>query len=474
MSAQRPAKGAGKAGLLRGLARDERGVVVIWFALTISAVLGLVGGAVDYGRATLARERLQSAVDSAVLAAARVWQIEADMAVAEEKARAHFDGNMPTGVQAAVTSFVPDLTEMTFTMTATGYVSTPFLSLMRSTGFTFTTRGQALIAGGGNAGTNLEVSLMLDVTGSMGGTKIADLKLAAKDLIDIVIWDDQSEYTSRVALAPFSAAVNVGPTLGPHVAFNPSSSLSFRLQSGSTSTRYRTNNYCVTERVGGNKFTDAAPVGTDRIPRLYMSSSSSACAPNVAVVPLSSNKTTLKSTIDSFGASGVTSGHLGTAWAWYMLSPTWWSQVPATVYPNSRPSPYAMISQVGEKGQPLLKKIAVLMTDGDYNEQYCNSTTSGTAGASITDREAGSSGANCYSPNGNSRTQAAALCTAMKAAGVTVYTVGFGLGSSGTQVTLLQNCASEPHMFYNTQSGDELRNAFRHIATSIAAPILAR
>ncbi len=33
---------------------------------------------------------------------------------------------------------------------------------------------------------------------------------AAKDLIDIVVWDDQSKYTSRVALAPFSAAVNVG------------------------------------------------------------------------------------------------------------------------------------------------------------------------------------------------------------------------------------------------------------------------
>jgi hypothetical protein len=29
-------------------------------------------------------------------------------------------------------------------------------------------------------------------------------------------------------------------------------------------------------------------------------------------------------------------------------------------------------------------------------------------------------------------------------------------------------------MFYNTTTGDELRNAFRHIATSIAAPILSR
>ena len=52
--------------------------------------------------------------------------------------------------------------------------------------------------------------MMLDVTGSMDGDKIVDLQAAAKDLIDIVVWGDQSKYTSRVALAPFAPAVNVG------------------------------------------------------------------------------------------------------------------------------------------------------------------------------------------------------------------------------------------------------------------------
>ena len=48
-------------------------------------------------------------------------------------------------------------------------------------------------------------------------TKIDAVKKAAKDLIDIVVWDDQSQYTSRVALAPFADAVNVGTTLAPLV-----------------------------------------------------------------------------------------------------------------------------------------------------------------------------------------------------------------------------------------------------------------
>ena len=51
---------------------------------------------------------------------------------------------------------------------------------------------------------------MLDTTGSMSGQKILDLKAAAKDLVDIVVWDDQSQYTSKIAIAPFSAHVNVG------------------------------------------------------------------------------------------------------------------------------------------------------------------------------------------------------------------------------------------------------------------------
>jgi hypothetical protein len=67
----------------------------------------------------------------------------------------------------------------TFTMVGETIVNTPFLGMISTATVTVSTRGQALIAGGGNAGTNLEVSMMLDVTGSMGGSKITDLKAAA-------------------------------------------------------------------------------------------------------------------------------------------------------------------------------------------------------------------------------------------------------------------------------------------------------
>ncbi len=453
---------------LRGLARDDRGSVIIMFGLTVFVIFTIVGSAVDYGRTMLARARLQAAVDSSVLAAARVWQLENDMDLAEQKAVAHFDSNKPYE-PSRVVSFTPDMVAATFTMVGETTVKTPFLSFVNHPQITVATRGQALIAGGGNAGTNLEVSLMLDVTGSMGGGKIDDLKAAAKDLIDIVVWSDQSEFTSRVALAPFSSAVNAGD-LGPQVAYNPSANRDFKLRNGDTKKRYRTNTYCVSERTGSNDFTDAAPTGTSAIPRVYQTGSNTACVPSAPIVPMTSNKDSLKTVINGFVANGNTAGHLGTAWAWYLLSPNWANVLPE----GSKPQPYSMLTEVGEKGQPLLKKVAVLMTDGEYNYQYCNSTTPNTAGATIPDYDTGNSGANCKSPNGTSTNQARKMCTAMKAAGITVYTVGFGLGSEGSAVTTLRNCASEPHMFYNTTTGDELRNAFRHIATSIAAPILSR
>ena len=60
-------------------------------------------------------------------------------------------------------------------------------------------------------------------------------------------------------------------------------------------------------------------------------------------------------------------------------------------------------------------KIAILMTDGEYNTQY-------DVNGINTDRTPGAGAA----ANGTSATQAKALCTGMKAKGIEVYTVGFG------------------------------------------------
>lgn len=480
----------------RRAARDERGSVAIMFTLMTVMVLAVVGGAVDFGRAVLAREKLQSTVDSAALAAARIWQTEQDIDLAEKKAIIHFNSMKPDGVDAKLTKLVADTGENTLTIEAQATVKTPFLSMVREDSIIVTTRSQAKFCigcrgggGGGNDGYSIEVSMMLDVTGSMAGQRIADLKDAAKDLVKILVWDDQSEHTSRVAIVPFSAAVNVGTVLGPTVAYNPASSLKFKFRDGDSRTSYRTNAYCVSERQGTAAYTDATPTGSNKVPRVYYSSSStSKCLPATPIVPLTADKSKLNSTIESFKADGFTAGALGTAWAWYMLSPTWWSGIPASIHSTDRPADYPPLPSGCSKWETCpassrsggdVRKFAVLMTDGEYNQQHCNGSTTNTTGASIPDRNAGpgnSEKGDCTSALGSASVQTAALCTAMKKAGIIVYTVGFGLGTSGAPVTLLKNCASDDghfstpgKLFYNTQTGTELRSAFRHIATSIAS-----
>ena len=82
------------------------------------------------------------------------------------------------------------------------------------------------------------------------------------------------------------------------------------------------------------------------------------------------------------------------------------------------------------------------MTDGDYNTYYRNST--------------------------ESRLQALALCDGMKAAGITVYTVAFGVDITSASKGDLQACASSDQHFHEALDGDALRIAFQTIAISLS------
>jgi Flp pilus assembly protein TadG len=475
---------------------DESGAVAIIFALTMVVVLSLVGGAIDYGRAVHARYQIQEAVDSAVLAAARVWQTENDINLAQEKGLVHYNNNKPLTFSSQVSKFTPDFTANTISMEAEGVVPTPFLSLVRHEGYTVGAFAQARLDVGQNAGQSVEVSLMLDVTGSMCDpcTKIEDLKLAAKDFIDIVVWQDQSEYTSKVAVVPFANAVNVGTSalansvrgnlrtgscltssspcisiltdllagLLPWVFGTPPNWYRFPKPSSGTNT-FKVSDRCVTERTGPAAYNDDAPnTASKKVgPGYFTNTNYTTSNPNGScgglaistdaekntIQPLSNDKTMLKRRIDKLATGGGTAGHLGTAWAWYMLSPNW-----AYLWPTAnQPKPY---------GAEKLQKYAILMTDGDYNTMYCNGAEA---------KNSASGDINCNATNGQSYNQARTLCTNMKAKGITVYTVGFQIGGSGsTAYQTLQQCASSPDKFFNAEDGTELRLSFRAIALEVA------
>ena len=152
-----------------------------------------------------------------------------------------------------------------------------------------------------------------------------------------------------------------------------------------------------------------------------------------AVIPLTNQRATIEEFFDNATIGGSTPGHLGHAWAWYMLSPKWNSLWPAD-------------SRAAEYDDKTVIKAAIIMTDGEYNTQYSNAT---------------------------SKAQALALCEGMRDAGIEVYTIGFGFSSSAADTaaanTLKQCVNNQPGKYFLAYDAIALRQTFQSIGQQLTA-----
>jgi Flp pilus assembly protein TadG len=491
-----------RAGLISHFNSDERGNVAIMFGLMLTILVGFVGASVDIGRWMLARKQTHDAMDTAVLAGLKTYQSNGqDKAAAEATALANYtfavtqSGRGTTATNSLLVSdtvsfkLTTDANGTTMTTLGDATVKTPFIgSFMESLGQAAGTGSKLAVmkinASENSIGmvktgqtSNIEISVMIDITGSMSesdgtATKIATVKKAANDLVQMVVSDTQSPYTSRVAIVPFSEAINLGTaSLGTQargsVAAGSSTtpgSAQYDVVIGSGKNKQTDSFYisssCVTERLGTHATNDVSPA-TASVGRYYSATKTNtgdgACPTAAAVVPLTSNKVKLKATIDSLQANGTTAGHMGTAWAWYMLSPNF-----NTLWASSGAGSYSDLTTPNSLGAPTLRKIAILMTDGDYNTEYCN----GVAAAVYKQQ----TGQNCTPNNGTSNTQAAALCAGMKNKQIEVYTIGAMVSTSAK--TFLKNCATDESHYYDATNTTKLTAAFQDIALKLVPPMI--
>ncbi len=432
--------------------RDSSGDVAIIFALSAVAMFIFVGAAIDIGRWLHARQLTVAAMDAAVLAGGRELQLDSsNLSGAIATAKQFYAENIKDRgpVIDDTISFTTADGNKSFTASGNAFVATPLLAfanitklpLLDTSGVEYS---KSQIKQGGNGEGDLEIGLMLDITGSMAGSKIKDMRAAATDLVDIVVSADQSEHKSRLALIPFSEGVRLPSTSNAAARGTPPGSITLTCSGwgGSTYPCTYDRTKCVAERTGNDKYTDTAPAAGNYVTTIYNSGGSCVLASSAELVPLTSDKTLLKKRIKNLEDGGGTAGQIGTAWAWYTLSPNWNTLWPAA----NQAAAYST----------KLRKIAILMTDGEYNTDYdSHGVKTGTNGAGP-------------AANDSSTNQARALCTAMKAKGITVYTVGFDLGGNQTAIDTLNQCATEPGKFYNTANGEQLKEAFRDIALKIS------
>jgi Flp pilus assembly protein TadG len=421
---------------LLSLARDSRGGTAVLVGFSIPVIIGALGFGLDTGMWYLEKRKLQQVADTASLAMVRSLQGGSSVTTAKTVATrdAERNGFVASASDTLTINSPPVSGAYAGNANAAEVVVSKKLPLFFSAYFLSSTRtltARSVSYQQMTLGKNVEVSLMLDVSSSMNGntevpgvSKLQGMKNAAKEVVDIIVQPSQATFTSRVALVPYSSAVNVGSTYYTAVT------------NKSSSTGWST----VVERAGSSAFNDDAPASNKWF-GAFRTKKNNAMGPysstvqnyssnvpsNAKFAPLSSDKVALKATVDAFNGQGTTAGHLGTAWAWYALSPKWSGVFTGANAPNAY-----------DGGQTL--KVAVLLSDFDMNSYY-------------------------ESGNGNSATQTQTLCNNMKAAGVTVYTVAYGLNSSdSTAVSLWQNCATSVDHRFSTTTVEGMRSAFQAIA----------
>lgn len=520
-------------GVMNSIARlgqDRNGTAMILFGLMTVPLVGFAGAAVDMARWSNAAKTTKRAADAAVLAGVAALKSGKTNAEAKAVAEKYYADNIAGRLTLKADNMTFSVNSEGTKVTASGdaaidttllkIIGVDSLPIKSSTGSGFA--AAELIASGG--GGNLEIAVMLDVTGSMcddgvgpcsSGTKLDALKQAAAELVDLVVWDDQSQNTSRVALVPFSTRVRVGPDGGGGDLMQAMTGLaptwtgwhqkcvqstgSWTNGSETTGsgdwqcTQYQAEQVtwkimpCVTDRHyesgwtylatdekpnndrwmnahGGNRFPDYVDSSETQTTSGRGESTSDPADQwnydyNGGCYDSAEGNQLMPLTSDKSALQARISGleaYGATAGA-VGTAMTWYALSPKwkNVWPDaSEPAPYGHLNATAPGGGPKLRKVAILMSDGVYNTFR-----------SWKDQD-----------QGQVSGWAKQLCTNMKDEGIEVFTVGFDLDSlSGTERSIaedtLQSCGSSIDHFYDTLDINQLKQAFKEIAIKISADI---
>ena len=203
----------GVGALARRMAGDVRGNIAMLFGLTAPVLILMTVGGVDIHRASTVRVNLQDALDAAALAAARSpYTANEDIQrVGLASLRANLKAYPNITLREGDTSFILNSDDIVVASSKVD-VKTLVANIVLPPYGKFMDDYLPVAAHSevDRSSRNIEVALVLDITGSMAGQRIIDLKAAAKDLVDLIVQPVQTPWYSKVALVPYSNSVNPG------------------------------------------------------------------------------------------------------------------------------------------------------------------------------------------------------------------------------------------------------------------------
>ena len=203
----------------KSLISDQRGNAFMLTAAAIVPVIGIVGSAVDIGRAYMTQLRLQQACDAGVLAGRRAMGGASYSEAAQSEANKMFNFNFPEakyGASGILFSSEADESGSDVSGQASAVLPTELMFMFGKDQFRLSANCTAKLEI-----SNVDVMMVLDVTGSMASkadsddddTKIAALRAAAKDFYATLASADIGDGRLRFGVVPYSSSVNVGGIL---------------------------------------------------------------------------------------------------------------------------------------------------------------------------------------------------------------------------------------------------------------------
>lgn len=393
--------------------RREDGTMAVLAVFVFVAMLLLAGLAVDMMRYENERLRMQNTADRAVLAATML-RANPSNASPEQILRAYFAAEGLSDQLGDNLSVVQNNEDGRVVMVApAARVPSLFMRLLGVNDFAVATPSRAaeMIRGG----PDLEIVLVLDVSGSMAGSRIAAMRTAATQLATELL--DSATEVGKVAitLVPYDTYV-----LPPTGFLNH-----FANVSGSGACNDWSTWTSVTNTL--NQATSRLSCDTSawRTTRPFLSASATAATH-----------------IGNLVASSTTSIDLGIRQGAMYFDPSIRPAITELIANGQIDRAFA--GRPHDWGAPGVVRAMVLLTDG---ENCCGAR---------------------FSTN-QQDTNAVNVCNALKDQGVLIYAIAFEAPARG--VTLMQNCASSPSHYFNA-SVSQIIDVFRGISASIQTQAL--
>jgi Flp pilus assembly protein TadG len=394
--------------------KNTRGSVAVVFAVSAFVLLGAVGAAFDYSRAAMTQTYLQRAADGvALLAAGNRDQFSGytiDDTAATSYFRNTFNADRAKDLHVKMT-FLDDRVQVA----ASAAVPTTIANVLGFATIPIAASSEALYD------SKLEIALVLDNTGSMAqANKMTMLKAGAQNFLTLMQKSPGKPDGVKIGVVPFDTDVNLGGL--------SSSAWVDKSQIGSWTTKPSTAG-CVWDREQPYDVDDTVPAPATN--KLYSADPTREQPCNIGpILPLTTDFTALRASIEGMNPSGNTNVTIGLAWGFHVLTPS---------------EPITNAAALYARGTT---KYLILMTDGD-NTQNRFSKDNDTI---------------------NARTSLA--CENLRNAGIKVFTTGIMVSAKAT--SLLRACASNPGMAYEITDVSQFDAVFQSIYNAIMQTRLSK